>query len=92
MVSTLINRTLTNEQRTAISAEKAQKEAIITELVAQRKAIEKDVSLKRKALAERKKDLQLIQRQKQKKLPPRFGRYRKYIEGLKYICISLSWR
>jgi hypothetical protein len=55
IVSALKNRTLTNEQRTAISAEKAQKEAIITELVAQWKAIEKDVSLKRKALAKRKK-------------------------------------
>ncbi len=66
MVSALKDRTLTIEQRNAISVGKEQKETIITQMVAQRKALEKDLSLKKKALADRRKDLQGIQRKKKK--------------------------
>jgi hypothetical protein len=57
---------LTNEQRNGITAERENKVRLISGMVEQRKHLEKDVLLKRKVLAEKKKGFQEIIKWKKK--------------------------
>ena len=57
---------LTNEQRNGITAERENKVRLISGMVEQRKHLEKDVLLKRKVLAEKKKGFQEILKRKKK--------------------------
>jgi hypothetical protein len=66
LVSSLKSRTLLNTARESITAEKQNKDNNISELVEQRKRLEKDVSLKRKAVVDVKKDFQKIAKEKKK--------------------------
>jgi len=66
IISSLRSRTLTTEQKAHIALEKETKEREISELVQQRKLLEKDVPLKRKIVSDRKKELQNIQGGKKK--------------------------
>jgi hypothetical protein len=64
ITSTLRSQTLTNEQRNHITMEKQLKERKIIELVDERKFLEKEITLKRKLVTERKKELQQKQASK----------------------------
>jgi len=66
IVASLKSHGLTNDQRKGITAEKENKEREISGLVEHRKNIEKDVMLKRKALAEKRKDFQVIVKREKK--------------------------
>jgi hypothetical protein len=69
-ISTLKSRRLSNEQRISIALEKENKEAHISELVEQRKNLEKDATLKRKMVMEKRKDFhQLLKTKKKNDLP-----------------------
>jgi hypothetical protein len=66
ITSTPRSRMLTNEQRNHITMEKHLKERRITELVEERNFFEKEITVKRKLVTERKKKLQQIRGKKNK--------------------------
>ena len=68
MAADLRNRALPTANKDYLSAEKKKVEDEIARLVDSRKQLEADVSLKKKHLAEKKKDLQRIQGEKRKSI------------------------